>query len=300
MPRTHTRRRRKQRTADGSIDENAGFLTWIRETVGTAINEKPDVRCQCPNTGTSRPCKEAPLPGSLFCRKHQGCPGSPQSGYEPEFDPQRYNGNPFIYKSHNCYSYSMNVIDQAVMRLCKKRGASCRRFFHQPGALNGDRFSLDREERRTCRVVEALQKADNPDIDRSSFYERCPAGKSKIALVVDPGEDYHYYRQDADGMWSHKDGSNKVKRFDALKRPIFNPELAERDYRWQDSDLNYEDFCGFYCVPRDHEVRLGRGGAAHVATRQSRRLSRRLATRSSRRSQQLATRRQRKSRRSRR
>jgi hypothetical protein len=84
---------------------------------------------------------------------------------------------------------------------------------------------------------------------------------SKIALVVDKGEDYHFYRQDKDGMWSHKDGSNKVKRYDALKQPIANPELASRDYRWQGSDLNYEDFCGFYCVPRDPNIRLGQGGA---------------------------------------
>lgn len=160
----------------------------------------------------------------------------------------------------------MNVIDKAVIDACKKKG-SCRRFFHQPGAVNGDRNALNKEERRTCAVVERLQKADNPNIDKTGFYGRCPAGKSKIALVVDPGEDYHYYRQDADGMWSHKDGSNKVKRFDALKRPIFNPELAARDYRWQDSDLNYESFCGFYCVPRNGEVHLESAGGSALVPR---------------------------------
>jgi hypothetical protein len=157
----------------------------------------------------------------------------------------------------------MNVIDPKLVTLCKKsNGSSCRQNFHQPGALNGDRFALNRTERRTCPVVEKLQKADVPGIQKTDFYSKCPAGKSKIALVVDPGEDYHYYRQDADGLWSHTDGSNKVKRYDALKRPIFNPETAARDYRWQNSDLNYEDFCGFYCVPRDAEVHLGRGGAS--------------------------------------
>lgn len=224
---------------------------------------KPKDICQCINSVTQKGCQQEALNGSIFCEEHQGCPGSPRSGYEPKYEPERYNGDNTVYKSHNCYSYSMNVIDPKLVTLCKKaNGSSCRQNFHQPGALNGDRFALNRTERRTCPVVEKLQKADVPGIEKSDFYSKCPAGKSKIALVVDPGEDYHYYRQDADGMWSHKDGSNKVKRFDALKRPIFNPETAARDYRWQNSDLNYEDFCGFYCVPRDADVHLGRGGAS--------------------------------------
>ncbi len=224
--------------------------------------QKPKEVCQCINANSGNGCTNSPLQDSLFCSEHQGCPGSPRSGYEPNFDPNRYNDDIAIYRSHNCYSYSMNVLDPKLVEMCKKNnGNGCRQHFHQPGALNGDRFALNRTERRTCPVVERLQKADVPEIERSDFYAKCPAGKSKIALVVDPGEDYHYYRQDADGMWSHKDGSNKVKRFDALKRPIFNPKLAARDYRWQESDLNYEDFCGFYCVPRDHAVNLGQGGA---------------------------------------
>jgi hypothetical protein len=230
-------------------------------------SQKPTPVCQCEDPNTKEPCKNEPLEGSLFCQEHQTCPGSPQSGSEPQFNPQKYNQDPTIYKVHNCYAYGMNVLDKESVRLCRKHG-DCRRFFHQPGALHGDRNALNVNERRNCKMVEQLQNADNPSIQKSSFHAQCPLGTSKIALVVDPGEDYHYYRQDADGMWSHKDGSNKVKRFDALKRPIFNPELASRDYEWQNSDLNYEDFCGFYCVPRDQSVRLGRaGGVGGVLTR---------------------------------
>lgn len=228
-------------------------------------NEKPPAICQCADP-FNKPCTKQPMRGSLFCKEHQYCPGSPQSGYEPPYDPMRYNHDPKIQQSHNCYSYGMNVLDPISAELCRKNG-SCRRYFHQPGALHGDRNALNTAERRSCAVVERLQKADTPAIEKSTFHQRCPKGMSKIALVVDPGEDYHYYRQDADGMWSHKDGSNKVKRFDALKRPIFNPQLAARNYLWQNSDLNYEDFCGFYCVPRDGTVKLGRGGAKRKSQR---------------------------------
>ncbi len=228
---------------------------------GKAIVEKPTQLCQCTNALTQKGCQRKAEWNSLFCKEHERCPSSPKSGSEPTFEPERYNNDPAVYKSHNCYSYSMNVLDPVLVVKCRQEG-NCRQRFHQPGALNGDRFALNKTERRTCAMVEKLQKADVPEIERTDFYTKCPAGKSKIALVVDPGEDYHYYRQDADGMWSHKDGSNKVKRFDALKNPIFNPEYAARDYRWQNSDLNYEDFCGFYCVPRDHAVHLGQGGAS--------------------------------------
>lgn len=219
----------------------------------------PNARCQCRDEQTQKGCTDLAVKNTLFCERHQGCPGSPTSGYEPSFQPLRYNCDKSVYGSHNCYSYSMNVLDKQLVKLCKKTG-KCRQYFHQPGALRGDRFALNSTERRACPVVDRLMKADVPEIENSTYYTQCPKGKSKIALVVDPGEDYHYYRQDSDGWWSHKDGSNPVKRFDALKRPIFNPEYAARDYRWQGSDLNYEDFCGYYCVPRSTKVVLGRGG----------------------------------------
>jgi hypothetical protein len=247
---------------------------------------KPMATCQCMETNTHA-CPNQPLENSLFCEKHQNCHGSPLSGSELPFTPELYNRDPKVYGVHNCLAYAYGVLDKESIQLCRKKG-NCRQFFHQPGALSGLRNALNVSERRTCKMVEKLQKADNPDTVKTTFQARCPKGMSKIALVVDEGEDYHYYRQDSDGMWSHKDGSNKVKRFDALKRPIFNPELAARDYRWQGSDLNYDEFCGFYCVPRNRKVHLGRGGGTvRKALRRSQgRLSRRLYRRLSRRSRQ--------------
>lgn len=105
---------------------------------------------------------------------------------------------------------------------------------------------------------------DIPDLKPSSFSVKCPAGSSKIALVVDRGEDYHYYkhvtkhtRKGKKGVWLHKDGSNPAKDYDADGLPIVDPEFASRDYRPR-SFLNYEDFCGFYCMPRSRQIRLKR------------------------------------------
>ena len=278
-----TRRHRKQRTVSAlsQFFHNNFFKT-----------EKPPALCQCQDEKTRKPCPNLANPKSLFCSNHQMCKPAPKNGYEPKYNPDRYNSDPSIYKSHNCYSYSMDVVDPLLVKQCRNtlKKNTCRQSFHQPGALNGDRYTLNIETRRTCPVVEKLMISDVPEVSRSSFYGNCPIGKSKIALVVDPGEDYHYYRMDNSeienknnqpwdknkiksyydmyniqpnqNLWSHKDGSNKVKRYDALKRPIVNPQLASRDYRWQGSDLNYEDFCGFYCVPRETAVHLGQGGAS--------------------------------------
>ena len=219
--------------------------------------KKPRAACQCYDEQTGKGCTRVPLEGSLFCAQHQNCPGSPLSGSEPIRDVELYN-KPAVRRCHNCYSYAMHVYDPKGVELCKKYG-NCRNFFHQPGAKTGHRNELNREERRSCPIVEKLMMGDIPEVTKTTYDAKCPTGMSKVAAVVDKGVDYHWYRQDRDGFWSHKDGSNKVKTFDALKRPIFNPDLASRDYRWQGSDLNYEDFCGFYCVPRDHPVVLGRG-----------------------------------------
>lgn len=42
--------------------------------------------------------------------------------------------------------------------------------------------------------------------------------------------DYHWYRQDSDGVWSHKRGKGKVGRKDAEKKKIKNPSQAASVY----------------------------------------------------------------------
>jgi hypothetical protein len=154
----------------------------------------------------------------------------------------------------------MDVLDPNQLTQCDGKPADCQLLYHQPGGTKGLSDRLRAASGRSCKVVERLMRADVPAIKRTTFKARCPAGKSKIAMVVHPGEDYHFYREDPDGHWSHKDGSNEVKRFDAEGQPIVNPQTAARDYRPRGSFLNYEDFCGFYCVPRNEQVHLARGG----------------------------------------
>jgi len=97
----------------------------------------------------------------------------------------------------------------------------------------------------------------------SSAHAACPAGSYKGALVMDPftgGDDvydYHWYRQDQGGYWSHKPGWGEATNVDASGQVISDPRLANRDYTdsshnsetGEATGYNYSQFGGFFCVP---------------------------------------------------
>lgn len=85
---------------------------------------------------------------------------------------------------------------------------------------------------------------------------KCPKGYYKGALVSAPGRSYHFYRKDRKSkdnslkIWSHKDGSNKPKTYDASKvNDIIDPLTANREY----DNINYSDMCGYFCIPKDKD-----------------------------------------------
>jgi hypothetical protein len=108
---------------------------------------------------------------------------------------------------------------------------------------------------------------DVPGSKLTTFEAKCPAGKRKIALVADEDEDYHFYRQDSNGYWSHKPGATDVTHIDATGRPIYDPQIASKLY--PDSGLHYDQFCGYMCAPKHKKLHFKRGG--HTKKRKSKR-----------------------------
>lgn len=221
---------------------------------GDMLPQATQSRCRCQSR---KPCTSPALPNSLFCMKHRNCRQSPTSNSEPVYNPDRYNKDPKIQGVHNCWSYGMDVVDPTQLNQCAGAG-ECEIQFHQPGGTKGKSKILTEARGRTCKTVDKLIRADVPELRRTTFRKRCKKGTSKIALVTHKGEDYHFYRQDSDGMWSHKPGSKKVERIDAEGRPIWDPKTAARNYRQSGSILHYKDFCGYYCVPRRRTIKLSR------------------------------------------
>jgi hypothetical protein len=162
-------------------------------------------------------------------------PPLPTSGSEPMYDPAAWNDADGIQFGNNCYNYGCN----------KMTGTRA-----QPGKASG----MESPRPYSCKTVFAAAIRDGllPWIANV----QCPAGCYKIALVVRPasdpdGDDFHWYRQDSGGNWSHKRGGTAAKNVDESGKPIVDPRAADRD--------GYTNFCGFMCVnanPADVNISL--------------------------------------------
>lgn len=158
---------------------------------------------------------------------------SPLSGSEPEYNPDLWNKDLSIKESHNCYSYAMSKI---VKGLNDKA---------QPGYSSG--FGHVSNQNFNCKSFYKRVRKDNPGSYISEFDKSCIPGFYKIFLAIDPGNDYHFWRMDSNGYWSHKPGSTDVTNLDADGNKIKNPLLSNRNFKHR----NYKEPCFFACVNAD-------------------------------------------------
>ncbi len=213
-------------------------------------------------------CNEDAVNGTDFCSKHQDCMGFARkflNKYEIPYEPDLWNKKPNIKNSHNCYTYFLDNQINPVIEKCKKltsdnKSDKCGDLKPQPGDFymlvnNG---SLDSKNRNySCKEMNEKILNDNPSIQKTTFNKKCPIGSYKGAMVVDPGNTYHFYRQNADGTWSHKPGVLNVTDLDASGNKIYFPHIANRNYKeGKSSGINYTDFCSYFCIPRKGRVNI--------------------------------------------
>ena len=146
----------------------------------------------------------------------------------PPYSPAYWNDGGVVQGNNNCYNYGNN-----------KRTDT----FAQPGEASGIFLGLQDMQ---CQKVYNAAVADG--LDPLPASGSCLDNKDKVALVVDPGTDYHWYRLDSGGMWSHKPGPGMATNLDNSSNPIANPETADRCGGW----LCYTDFCGYLCSCSDN------------------------------------------------
>ncbi len=221
-------------------------------------------RCQCMSS-----CKNPALPNSPFCKKHiKYCPRkSVLTGKEPHFRPDKYNKTRRMRESHNCFAYAFDYVDLPPLDKCNEN--SCPISFPQPGRASGyPRWSKIKDKR--CPDLLGRLFGDVPNLKMTTFEKKCPNNSSKIALVVDEDEDYHFYRQDSNGYWSHKPGATEVTHIDATGRPIYDPQLATRKY--DRTKLDYDEFCGYLCAPKGKKLRFSRAGGSYNKTRKMKKI----------------------------
>jgi hypothetical protein len=236
-------------------------------------NNTKSPRCQCLSTCTNPP-GPPPLP---FCSEHRNvCPRkSPTNGWEPLYEPNRWNQIKEYLSTHNCFAYAFNFLDASLMGRCREneKDGRCDSPFHQPGSASGA-SPFSSKVLKTCPNLYSRLKGDVPSMKPSTFEEPCKKGFSKIALVNDSDQDYHFYRRDGNTeYYSDKHGSLPVSNLDALGYYIYDVELANHNWSRKDDPLNYDLFCGYYCIPRDRPLHLKVGGKKTLR-RSSRRSSR--------------------------
>ncbi|RDZ25982.1 LamG domain-containing protein [Lysobacter silvisoli] len=144
----------------------------------------------------------------------------------PLYEPGLWNGGAAVF-SNNCYNYATN-----------KRTNT----FAQPGNGAGQGTAG-----YTCPALieAAIRDGLEPIADP---YE--PSHKSTVALVAAPAYgDFHWYRLDRYGGWSHKPGQQPATNLDNSQSTISNPEYADRGI--------YTDFCGYFRVWSDSQQTAG-------------------------------------------
>lgn len=144
-----------------------------------------------------------------------------QAETTPSYEPWYWNDASTIQYNNNCYNYSNNHRTDT---------------FAQPGRATGHQYTQ-------LTVASVAAGATSDGLEPTNAWAISPTGKDKIALVIWPGVDYHWYRQDKDGRWSHKPGGTKATNLDNSGALIYNPETANRG--------NYTVFGGYFFTPSD-------------------------------------------------
>lgn len=237
------------------------FLAYVK-------NKKKTKNCNClpdPVNGKKIHCFINVDKNKLECNKSSKCPKKciygcdennkckfiPLTGYEPKTTDKHWI-NKFCVKGTNCYYYGINKKDKYICKKCfnkcKKIGKpncptnprECSNDKPQPGE-----FTFGSNNNYNCKNMMKRTLWDNPGLYLAKEKEKCLDYHYKAALAVDDNVGYHYWRQNPDGSYSHKQGSLPPTNKDASGKDIFSVKKANRIY----PSLKYSSFCGYFCVP---------------------------------------------------
>lgn len=158
----------------------------------------------------------------------------------PSYTPASWNGS--RKNKANCYCYALNIYASD-----SSWGANTNVRIN-PGTLSGSDYSKRSEKTWADRLVNATKADINrmknySCVSKLSIWDWRYAGPVNgagydIALVyaaagtnaTNTFYDYHWYRKDSNGKWSHKRGLTDVINYDASNKSISNPQKANRNY----------------------------------------------------------------------
>ncbi|WP_161855516.1 hypothetical protein [Bradyrhizobium sp. CCBAU 051011] len=199
--------------ADSDIED------WLITTSASAIND--EVRRHVSSRTATH--AQARFDGNLA-----GAPSCPQCRAvdAPAYNPGLWNV-PNIQPYNNCYNYANNNATNT---------------FAQPGRASGHPATA-----MACSNVASAAQSDGLKPVKN-FSSPLAAGSGwYVALVVWPQNDYHWYRQDNVGCWSHKPGQTAARNVDNAGAAISDPQTCNRG--------PYTDFCSYMVTSRSVHIR---------------------------------------------
>jgi hypothetical protein len=133
-----------------------------------------------------------------------------------QFNPGFWN-TPAVQPHNNCYNYARDWRTDT---------------FAQPGRAHGAQTG-----NMACASVSTAAMADGLK-RRCDCLPQSEYPRRLMALVIDPGVDYHWYRHQRGGFWGHKPGQTPARNWDNSNAIVTNPETCDRG--------GYVNFCGYF------------------------------------------------------
>jgi hypothetical protein len=163
----------------------------------------------------------------------------------PRYEPHVWNDNGRIQLSTNCYAYACNDPYHHAFDDKPQPGTHMLRRVNQKMTNEAVRLAVmqddqSRNNMRKQRLIPLIRMRDEIANDSPIDVVNVP-GYYLIALVVARNRDYHWYRQDDTGLWSHKPGHTQATNVDASGQLIYDP---------RDCNLGIYSFTTFYFAPK--------------------------------------------------
>ena len=197
------------------ISQDRELESWLLTTAGDAIPNEVRAHVEAEIKKPAAPAAELfrpPVPVK--------CPHCYAVDAVP-YNPGKWN-IPSVQPHNNCYNYANDHITNT---------------FAQPGRAHGKQYTA-----LSCPGVDPAAVADGL-VNTANFTTPLAAGHGwYVALVIWPNVDYHWYRQDNVGCWSHKPGSTAARNTDNSGKPITDPKTCNRG--------TYTVFCTYMITKR--------------------------------------------------
>ncbi len=223
---------RKYVTAEGialpqlAIEESDEAAHWLLTTAGKAVNEELIRHVESVVETREKAmglAKEEPVEGEMEAAEvREKAKLAPCVIQNTPYNPGFWNVDR-VRRCNNCYNYAMNYRSDD---------------FAQPGLISGHPNSV----MQCANVIKAAEWDGCKRI--------CSGINKNVALVVWPGQDYHWYRKHSNGFWGHKPGCQTARNVDNSNRVIggsLTPQNCDRG--------PYTQFCSYMFSPKGMKVK---------------------------------------------